>query len=97
MRIVNLAGGLPPFGQIGSAAGLEHIPTNEMAFWIEVVVDRGVHRGELQQIFNLPQRQWIPDIHYHCEANDPGRVIEVAEGVFHHRRLSSPSANFNPI
>ena len=42
-----------------------------------------------QQVLDLAQRQRVPDIHHHREANDFGRTIEIAEGIFHPLRLGS--------
>ena len=42
-----------------------------------------------QQVLDLAQRQRLPDIHHHREANDFGRTIEIAEGIFHPLRLGS--------
>ena len=40
-----------------------------------------------QQIFNLPQRQRIADVHHHRKADDLGRAIEITEGILHHGML----------
>ena len=42
-----------------------------------------------QQVLDLAQRQRVPDIHHHREANDFGRTIEIAEGIFHPLRLAA--------
>jgi hypothetical protein len=35
-----------------------------------------------QQVFYLPQRERITDIHHHREADYLGRTVEITEGVF---------------
>ena len=40
-----------------------------------------------QQIFDLPERQRIADVHHHSEADHLGRTVEVAEGIAHRQRL----------
>ena len=32
-------------------------------------------------IFNLPQRQRIAVVHQHCETNDFGRTVEIADRI----------------
>jgi hypothetical protein len=50
-----------------------------------------------QQIFDLPQRQRIPDVHHHREADDLGGAVEVAKGIAHRRRLRNARARLKPI
>ena len=50
-----------------------------------------------QQVLVLAQRQRVPDIHHHREANDFGRTIEIAEGVFHPLRLGSIARRLKPL
>jgi len=40
-----------------------------------------------QQVLDLAQRQRIPDVHHHREADDFGGTVEISEGIFHPRRL----------
>ncbi len=53
----------------------------------------------VQQILDVPQRERIPDIHHHREADDLGRGLEVAEdaGVAHPVRLAALPASGKPI
>ena len=50
-----------------------------------------------QQVLDLAQRQRVPDIHHHREANDFGRTIEIAEGIFHPLRLGSITRRLKPL
>ena len=50
-----------------------------------------------QQFLDLAQRQRVPDIHHHREANDFGRTIEIAEGIFHPLRLGSITRRLKPL
>ena len=50
-----------------------------------------------QQVLDLAQRQRVPDIHHHREANDFWRTIEIAEGVFQPLRLGTNPAPLKPI
>jgi len=50
-----------------------------------------------QQIFNLPQRQRIPDVHHHRQANNLGRRIEITEGISHPRRLENALPCLKPF
>ena len=40
-----------------------------------------------QQVFDLPQRQLIADVHHHSEAYHLGRIVELAEPIVHRRSL----------
>jgi hypothetical protein len=40
-----------------------------------------------QQIFDLPQRERITDLHHHREADHLRRTVEITEGIAHRRRL----------
>ena len=51
----------------------------------------------VQQIFDLAQRQRVADIHHHREADDLGRRVEIAERIFHPRRLRTGLASLKPI
>jgi hypothetical protein len=35
----------------------------------------------VQQVLDVPQRQWVSDVHYHRQADDLGRRLEVAKDV----------------
>jgi hypothetical protein len=50
-----------------------------------------------EQIFDLPQRQRIADIHHHREADDLGRTVEISEGIAHRRRLRILARRLKPI
>ena len=50
-----------------------------------------------EQIFDLPQRQRIADIHHHREADHLGRAVEIAEGISHRRRLENLARWLKPI
>ena len=50
-----------------------------------------------QQIFNLPQRERIADVHHHREADHLGRAVEAAEGIAHRRRLWIAPSRLKPI
>ena len=50
-----------------------------------------------QQIFDLPQRERITDVHHHREANNVGRTVETAEGILHSRRLRIAKSELKPI
>jgi len=49
-----------------------------------------------QQVFDLAQRQRVPDIHHHREADDFGQIIEIAEGVFHPSKLRNSLYRLKP-
>lgn len=46
---------LPPFGQGGRAVLLEDVAAIEVAFEIEMIVDRGVNGGEFLQGLDVPE------------------------------------------
>jgi hypothetical protein len=50
-----------------------------------------------EQVFDLPQRQRITNIHHHREADHLGRAVEIAEGIAHRRRLRSLARRLKPI
>jgi hypothetical protein len=50
-----------------------------------------------QQIFHLPQRERIADVHDHGEADHVGRAVEAAEGIAHRRRLWIARSGLKPI
>jgi hypothetical protein len=50
-----------------------------------------------EQIFDLPQRQRIADIHHHREADDLGRTVEISEGITHRRTLRNAPAQLKLI
>ena len=50
-----------------------------------------------QQIFDLSQRQRIPDVHHHREANDLGRTVEITERNLHRCKLWNSHARLKPV
>jgi hypothetical protein len=40
-----------------------------------------------QQILDLAQRQRIPDVHHHREADDLGGAVEAPKGILHPLKL----------
>jgi hypothetical protein len=50
-----------------------------------------------QQIFDLPQRKRIPDVHHYREADYLGRTIEISERVSHPPTLPTALARLKPI
>jgi S1-C subfamily serine protease len=50
-----------------------------------------------EQIFDLPQRQRIADIHHHREADHLRRAVEITEGSAHRRRLRILVRSLKPI
>ncbi len=48
----------------------------------------------MEQVFDIPKRQWEPNIHHHRKANDLWRRLEVAKGrgLGHARTLGRPPA-----
>jgi hypothetical protein len=50
-----------------------------------------------QQVFDLPQRQRIADVHHHREADYLGRTIEITKGIAHRWRLWNAPVRLKPI
>jgi hypothetical protein len=50
-----------------------------------------------QQIFDLPQRERITDVHHHREADHLGRTVEITEGIAHRRRLRNAPPRLKTI
>ena len=50
-----------------------------------------------RHIFDLPQRQRIPDVHHHREPDHVGRTIEISEGIVHLWKLTADVARLKPI
>jgi hypothetical protein len=59
---------------------------------------RDVNAALVQQVLDVPQRQWVPDVHHHRQANYLGRRLEVAEdaGIADAQKASSTRLSFNP-
>jgi hypothetical protein len=51
----------------------------------------------VQQIFDLPQRQWKTDIHHHGKADNLGRSLEITEWISHRRTLRNPPRRLKAI
>jgi len=49
-----------------------------------------------QQIFYLPQRQRIADVHHHREADFCRRAVKIAERIFHRMSLRIADARLKP-
>ena len=45
----------------------------------------------------IPGWVGIPDIHHHREADDLGRTVEIAEGIFHPQRLRTGTVSLKPF
>ena len=50
-----------------------------------------------QQIFDLPQRKRIPDVHHHREADYLGRTVEITKGILHRCKLRNSPARLKLI
>ena len=50
-----------------------------------------------QQALDLTERQRIADIHHHREADNFGRAVEIAEGIFHPLRLRNSPYRLKPL
>ena len=53
-----LGGKLTPFGQGGGSVLFEFVATVEMAFEVEVVVDRGMNGGEFLKCFYVSELRY---------------------------------------
>ena len=50
-----------------------------------------------QDVFDLTQRKWVPNVQHHRQADDFGRTVEIAEGIFHRTTLRSDALGIKPI
>ena len=50
-----------------------------------------------QNIFYLPKRQWIADVHHNHEADHLGRAVEITEWIAHCRRQRNLARTLKPI
>ena len=50
-----------------------------------------------QQVLDLTERQRITDVQHHREANNFGRTVEIAEGIFDPLRLGSITRQLKPL
>jgi hypothetical protein len=51
----------------------------------------------VEQIFDLPQRKRIPDIHHHSQADDLGRHLEISEEIARPETLRNPPHRLKPV
>jgi hypothetical protein len=51
----------------------------------------------MEQIFDLPQRQWKADMHHDREADDLRRSLEIAEWISHPQTLRKPPHRLKPV
>jgi hypothetical protein len=60
---------------------------------------RDVDASLVQQVFDIPQRKWVSDVHHHRKADDLGRRLEVTKyaGIAHAVRLAAHPSNGKPI
>src|SRR5580704_9109286 len=45
-----------------------------------------------QQILDVTQRQWVPNVHHHDQTDDLWRAVEISERVAHVLKLARPHA-----
>jgi len=50
-----------------------------------------------QQVLDLAQRKWIPDIHHHRQTDDLGRRVEIAKQVFNSSRVKNGLVCLKPF
>jgi len=50
-----------------------------------------------QEIFDLPQRQRIANVHHHGKADNLGRSLEITEWISHRRTLRNPPRRLKSI
>ena len=50
-----------------------------------------------EQDIDLPQRQRKPDIHYHSQADNFGRRLEISERIFHPGTVRNAACTLKPI
>ena len=60
---------------------------------------RDIDSALVQQVLDIPKRERIADVHYHRQADDLGRSLEVAKnaGIAHPVRLAARPVTGNPI
>jgi hypothetical protein len=60
---------------------------------------RDLDAALVQQVLDIPQRQRIPDVHHHRQADDLGLRLEVAEDarVAHARKAIGSPPRYKPI
>ena len=60
---------------------------------------RDIDAALVEYILYIPQRQWVPDIHHHCETDDLWARLEVAEDarVAHAQKASGTRSGHKPI
>jgi hypothetical protein len=51
----------------------------------------------MKKILDLPQRQRIPDIQCHREADNLGLRVKITECIFHPQRLTAATVSLKPF
>lgn len=76
---------MAPHGECGGATVLEILSADEGVF--------------LEQVLDIPKREWVANIHHHGQADDLGRRLEVAEdaGVANTAELDALPVSGKPI
>ncbi len=49
-----------------------------------------------EEVFDLAQRQRLPDVHHYGETNDRGRATETAEWISHWPKLRTAALRLKP-
>ena len=81
----------PPFSDLSSERLTEPVPPEP--YRLVADIDTALE----QQVLDLAQRQRVPDIHHHREADNFGRAVEISEGIFHRRRLWNGPSRLKPF
>jgi len=80
-----------PFSDLHSKHRVKTVPSEPY----RLVAD--INASFKQKILNLPQRQRIPDIHHHRQADNLGRRMEITECFFHPQRLRLATVSLKPF
>jgi hypothetical protein len=51
----------------------------------------------MQEILDVPQREGKSNVQHHCEADDLGGCLEIAEGAGHPPRLLAVDRQLKPV
>ena len=51
----------------------------------------------MQQVLDFAQRQWIANVHHHCQSDDFGRRFEIANLIFHSKTLRDAIPQLKPV
>jgi hypothetical protein len=62
---------IPPLADLGRKPRTEPVPPKTHRFMADI------DTAFVEQIFDLPQRKRIPDIHHHSKADNFGRCLEI--------------------